>query len=81
MGWSASNEMLLKLRLRVSPRTVGKHMVKRPSSKPPGDQRWATFLSNHAKAILAFNEYIENDSRVQQVMLTIRDGLLLIQKK
>jgi caffeoyl-CoA O-methyltransferase len=35
----------------------------------------------NAKAIQAFNEHIKNDSRVQQVMLTIRDGLLLIQKK
>lgn len=35
----------------------------------------------NAKAILAFNEHIKKDERVQQVMLTIRDGLLLIQKK
>ena len=35
----------------------------------------------NAKAIQSFNEHIKNDNRVQQVMLTIRDGLLLIQKK
>lgn len=35
----------------------------------------------NAKAIQAFNEYIKNDDRVHQVMLTIRDGLQLIQKK
>ena len=35
----------------------------------------------NAKAILAFNEHVKNDDRVQQTMLTIRDGLLLIQKK
>lgn len=35
----------------------------------------------NAKAILAFNEHVKNDDRVQQSMLTIRDGLLLIQKK
>lgn len=35
----------------------------------------------NAKAILAFNEHIKKDDRVQQVILTIRDGLLLIQKK
>ena len=35
----------------------------------------------NAKAIQAFNEHIKNDDRVQQAMLTIRDGLLLIQKK
>ncbi len=35
----------------------------------------------NARAIQAFNEHIKNDDRVQQVLLTIRDGLLLIQKK
>lgn len=35
----------------------------------------------NAKAIQAFNEHVKNDDRVQQAMLTIRDGLLLIQKK
>jgi len=35
----------------------------------------------NAKAIQAFNDHIKNDGRVQQAMLTIRDGLLLIQKK
>ncbi|MBX2925871.1 MAG: class I SAM-dependent methyltransferase [Chitinophagaceae bacterium] len=35
----------------------------------------------NAKAIQAFNEYIKNDSRVECVLLTIRDGLLLIRKK
>ena len=35
----------------------------------------------NAKAIQAFNEHIRKDNRVQQVLLTIRDGLLLIQKK
>jgi len=33
-----------------------------------------------AKAIQAFNEHIANDNRVEQVMLTLRDGLLLIKK-
>ncbi|MEO6254293.1 MAG: class I SAM-dependent methyltransferase, partial [Ferruginibacter sp.] len=35
----------------------------------------------NALAMQAFNEHIKNDDRVQQAMLTIRDGLLLIQKK
>jgi len=48
-----ANELLLKLRLRVSPRTVRKYMPKRPPGHPRGDQRWATFLRNHAHAIVA----------------------------
>jgi len=35
----------------------------------------------NAIAIRAFNEHIANDERVQKVMLTVRDGLMLIQKK
>jgi len=34
----------------------------------------------NAKAIQSFNEYVKNDESVEKVMLTIRDGLLLIRK-
>lgn len=34
----------------------------------------------NAKAIQAFNEHISADNRVSQVMLTVRDGLLIIRK-
>ncbi len=34
----------------------------------------------NAKAIHAFNEHVASDSRVEQVMLTVRDGLMLIRK-
>jgi caffeoyl-CoA O-methyltransferase len=33
------------------------------------------------KAILEFNQYVMNDSRVENVLLPIRDGLFLIRKK
>ena len=39
-----ANELLLKLGLRVSPRTVRKYMPKRPPGRPRGDPRWAIFL-------------------------------------
>jgi putative transposase len=51
-----ANELLLKLGLRVSPRTVRKYL---PRSRNPGlkpgvsSQRWLTFVHNHAKAIVA----------------------------
>ncbi|HTN05806.1 O-methyltransferase [Agriterribacter sp.] len=35
----------------------------------------------NAKAIHAFNTYVKQDSRVEQVLLTVRDGLMLIMKK
>ena len=35
----------------------------------------------NAIAIHAFNEHLNNDDRIERVMLTIRDGLFLVQKK
>ncbi len=35
----------------------------------------------NAKAIHAFNEHLKNDTRIQHVLITVRDGLMLIQKK
>ena len=41
-----ANELLLKLGIRVSPRTVRKYMPKQAPGHPRGDQRWSTFLRN-----------------------------------
>jgi putative transposase len=51
-----ANELLLKLGLRVSPRTVRKYMptpLGRGSGTRVPSQRWATFVRNHAQAIVA----------------------------
>jgi putative transposase len=50
-----ANELLLKLGLRVSPRTIRKYLPKSsaPSASPLGDQRWSTFLKNQAEGIVA----------------------------
>lgn len=51
-GWGQeriANELLLKLGFQVSPRTVGKYMPRPAPGRPRGDQRWSTFLSNHAR--------------------------------
>ena len=48
-----ANELLVKLGIRVSPRTVRKYMPRKPGRGPRGDQRWRTFLRNHAAAIVA----------------------------
>ena len=51
-----ANELLLKLGLRVSPRTVWKYMPKH-RDRGPGtcvpSQCWATFVRNHVQAIVA----------------------------
>ena len=48
-----ANELLLKLGNRVSPRTVRKYMPQWPGGQPRSDQRWSTFVRNHAATILA----------------------------
>ncbi len=40
-----------------------------------------TITGKNALAIHAFNEHVANDSRTEQVMLTVRDGLMLIKKR
>ena len=35
----------------------------------------------NAKAIAAFNEHVKNDETVEQMILTVRDGLMLIRKR
>jgi transposase InsO family protein len=51
-----ANELLLKLGLHVSPRTVRKYMPKcrdHSHGKRVGLQRWRTFVRNHAQGIIA----------------------------
>jgi len=71
-----ANELLVKLGIRVSPRTVGKYMPKRPPGQPRGDQRWSTFLKNHAKAILACDFFVAVTAtfRVLYVFVVIEHG-------
>ena len=39
-----------------------------------------TMSDKETKGIKAFNEHVKNDDRVEQVMLSVRDGLMLIRK-
>src|SRR4051794_388094 len=48
-----ADELLLKLQIRLSPRTVAKYSKQGPGPRGSRDQRWSTFLKNHANAIVA----------------------------
>ena len=71
-----ANELLLKLGLRVSPRTVSKYMPKRPPGRPRGDQRWSTFLRNHARGIVACDFFVSVTAtfRLLHVLVLIEHG-------
>jgi transposase InsO family protein len=48
-----ADELLLKFGIRVSARTVHKYLEGRPLSSGRKDQRWSTFVRNHARGIVA----------------------------
>jgi transposase InsO family protein len=54
-----ANELRLKLGLAVSPRTIGRYLrhVRPPRGRRPS-QRWATFVRNHATAVLACDFFV-----------------------
>ena len=53
-----ANELWVKLGLRISPRTVRKYLPRAPAGCPRGDQRWSTFLKNHAQAVVACDFFV-----------------------
>lgn len=53
-----ANELLVKLGIQISPRTVRKYLPNPPPRRPRGDQRWSTFLKNHARAIVACDFFV-----------------------
>jgi transposase InsO family protein len=71
-----ANELLLKLGVRVSPRTVRKYMPKRPPGRPRGDQRWSTFRRNYARAIVACDFFVAVTAtfRLFYVLVLIEHG-------
>jgi hypothetical protein len=73
-----ANELLLKLGLRVSPRTVRKYMpsdcVGGPGQRCPS-QRWSTFIRNHAKGLI-IRGFTEETARKAKVRLAHIRGLI-----
>jgi putative transposase len=48
-----ADELLLKLQIRLSPRTIAKYTRHLPRPRGSRDQRWSTFVKNHTNAIVA----------------------------
>ncbi len=53
-----ADELLLKLGIRVSPRTVRKYLDSLRPRGGVGSQHWSTFVRNHAKAMVACDFFI-----------------------
>jgi putative transposase len=51
-------ELLLKLGIQISPRTVRRYMPPRPPRERVGTQAWSTFIRNHARSVLACDFFV-----------------------
>jgi putative transposase len=49
---------LVKLGIRVSPRTVRRYLPSRPPRASRNTQEWSTFVRNHAGAVLASDFFV-----------------------
>ena len=67
-----ANELLMKLGLAVSPRTVGRYLRHlRPSGGGRHSQRWAGFVRNHAQALLACDFLVVVTARFRVVYVFV----------
>ncbi len=65
-------ELRLKLGLMVSPRTVRRYMPRRPTGgNSQRAQSWATFLRNHAGAVLACDFFVVVTATFQRVYVFV----------
>src|SRR5881397_340519 len=53
-----ADELLLKIGIQISPRTVRRYMPKPPRRPADPAQRWMTFVRNHTKAIIATDFFV-----------------------
>ena len=64
---SHPDELLLKIGIQISPRTVRRYMPTAPKQPKMTSQRWMTFVQNHAKAIIACDFFIVATATFQLV--------------
>jgi hypothetical protein len=71
-----ADELLVKLGIRVSPRTVRRYMPSRPPRARQGTQAWNTFVRNHARAVLASDFFVVGTAtfRVIYVFVVLEVG-------
>jgi putative transposase len=69
-------ELLVKLGIRVSPRTVRRYMPAKPPRGRKGTQAWSTFIRNHAQIVLACDFFVVVTAtfRVMYVFVVLEIG-------
>jgi putative transposase len=71
-----ADELCLKLGLLVDPRTIRKYVKQGRRPRAPSDQRWATFVRNHAKAMVACDFFVSVTAtfRIVYVFVALKVG-------
>jgi hypothetical protein len=79
MAWSnptwgeerIADELLLKIGIRISSRSVRRYMPETPKRPSDPKQRWMTFVRNHAKAIIASDFFVVVTATFQLVYVFV----------
>jgi len=66
-----ADELLLKIGIRISPRTIRRYMPAKPRRPADPKQRWMTFVRNHTKAIIASHFFIVVTATFQLVYVFV----------
>ena len=66
-----ADELLLKIGIQISPRTVRRYMPAAPKRPADPKQRWMTFVRNHAKAIIASDFFVVVTATFQLVYVFV----------
>jgi putative transposase len=66
-----ADKLLLKIGIRISPRTVRRYMPQAPVRPEDPKQRWMTFVRNHAKAIIASDFFVVVTASFQLVYVFV----------
>jgi putative transposase len=66
-----AGELSVKLGIYVSPRTVRKYLEAPPPNRGARDQRWATFVRNHARAIVACDFFVSITATFQIIYVFV----------
>jgi putative transposase len=62
-----ADELLLKIGIQVSPRTLRRYMPKKPRRPIDPSQRWMSFVRNHANAVIACDFFVVVTAKFQLV--------------
>jgi len=66
-----ADELLLKIGIRISPRTIRRYMPRKPKRPLEPSRRWMTFVRNHAKAIISSDFFVVVTATFQLVYVFV----------